>query len=88
MGEVSGSRARRQRRGVALSIQLRLTLWYSAVLAVSLIVFGVLLYVTMDHALEAESDRQLALQAREIAGTSRVRSAATRPFSWITSPPG
>jgi two-component system, OmpR family, sensor kinase len=63
------------------SIRLRLTLWYSAVLAVSLIGFGILLYVILNHTLEAEADRQLAAQAREIAGTSRVREQ--RPGSYL-----
>ena len=80
------SHARRRRRPFAPSIRLRLTLWYSAVLAVSLIGFAVLLYVTLDHTLEAEADRQLALQAREIAGTSRVREGYLPDNYWIVLP--
>lgn len=60
----------------APSIRLRLTLWYSSVLALSLIGFGLLLYVILNHTLELEADQNLAAQAREIAGTSRVRESS------------
>ena len=68
------------------SIRLRLTLWYSAVLAVSLLGFGLLLYVILDHALEAAADQNLAYQAREIAGTSRVREGYRPGTHWIVLP--
>jgi two-component system OmpR family sensor kinase len=70
----------------ALSIRLRLTLWYSAVLAVSLIGFGLLLYVILNHTLEAEADQQLAAQAREITGTTRVREDNERDRYWVVLP--
>ena len=70
----------------SLSIRLRLTLWYSAVLAISLIGFGLLLYVLLDHTLQAEADRQLAIQAREIAANSRVREQA-EPGQFLISLP-
>jgi signal transduction histidine kinase len=75
-----------RRKRFAPSIRLRLTLWYSAVLAISLIGFGVLLYFILDHTLEAEADRQLVLQAREIAGTSRVREGYLPGNYWIVLP--
>jgi signal transduction histidine kinase len=70
----------------SLSIRLRLTLWYSVVLAISLIGFGLLLYVLLDHTLQAEADRQLAIQAREIAATSRVRELP-EPGHYVISLP-
>jgi signal transduction histidine kinase len=76
----------RHRLATGVSIRLRLTLWYSAVLAISLIGFGLLLYFILDHTLDAEADRQLAAQAREIAGTSRVRAGYTPGGYWIVLP--
>ena len=73
------------RRRFALSIRMRLTLWYSAVLVVSLVGFGLLLYFILNHTLEAEADRQLAAQAREIAGTSRVRQNQPGSY-WVVLP--
>jgi two-component system, OmpR family, sensor kinase len=76
----------RRRLATGVSIRLRLTLWYSAVLAISLIGFGLLLYFILDHTLDAEADRQLAYQAREIAGTSRVRESSPPGSYWIVLP--
>jgi signal transduction histidine kinase len=73
------------RRRFALSIRMRLTMWYSAVLVVSLVGFGLLLYFILNHTLEAEADRQLAAQAREIAGTSRVRQNQPGSY-WVVLP--
>lgn len=78
--------ASRGLRRWAPSIRLRLTLWYSVVLAVSLLGFGLLLYVILDHALEAAADQNLAYQAREIAGTSRVREGYQPGTHWIVLP--
>jgi hypothetical protein len=79
------SRRRRRRRFVP-SIRLQLTLWYSTILAVSLIGFGVVLYVILDHALESEADQQLVLQAREIAGNTRVREGYEPGKFWTLLP--
>jgi signal transduction histidine kinase len=73
-------------RRLTPSIRLRLTLWYSAVLAISLLGFGLLLYVILDHALEAAADQHLVYQAREIAGTSRVREGYRPGNHWIVLP--
>ena len=73
-------------RRFALSIRLRLTMWYSAVLAVSLIGFGLLLYVILNHTLESEADRQIAAQAREITGTTRVRETFERDRFFVILP--
>src|SRR5262245_41919648 len=74
------------KRRFALSIRLRLTLWYSSVLALCLIGFGLLLYFTLSHTLDSEADHLLADQAREISGTSRVREGYLPNSYWVILP--
>jgi hypothetical protein len=49
-----------------LSIRLRLTLWYGAVLAAVLAAFGASVYLMMRHALTARVDADLAGELREM----------------------
>lgn len=56
-----------------MSIRTRLTLWYAAVLAVSLAVFSVLLYTTLDYVNDADVDTSLADKAEDVARTLRLR---------------
>ncbi|MCC7106166.1 MAG: HAMP domain-containing histidine kinase [Chloroflexi bacterium] len=67
-----------------MSIRLRLTLWYGALLACGLVGFGALLYITLNTTLEAEADRELAANAREIIGTSVVNYGYLPNTFWTT----
>ncbi|MCL5959989.1 MAG: HAMP domain-containing histidine kinase [Chloroflexi bacterium] len=49
-----------------MSIRLRLTTWYSALLAVSLITFSLLLYFALSYFLYAETDRTLSSKAGDV----------------------
>ncbi len=55
-----------------MSVRLRLTLWYSAVLAVSLAFFGLTLYLVHDRLVRAEVDRSLSAQAAQVARSVQV----------------
>src|SRR5512134_473497 len=57
-----------------MSIRLRLTLWYSAVLAVMLIVLGGGIYAMLVRNVHASIDAQLSSTADQILGASRVRA--------------
>ena len=49
-----------------MSLRLRLTLWYAALLTVSLLAFGSLLYVVLRASLEHQLDEALLLRATQI----------------------
>jgi two-component system, OmpR family, heavy metal sensor histidine kinase CusS len=55
-----------------LSIRWRLTLWYCAVLAMVLIIFGVCLYLMKRHFLRSKTIGMLGLEATEIAVEVRL----------------
>ncbi len=57
-----------------MSIRLRLTLWYSAVLAVMLIVLGGGIYALLVRNVHASLDAQLSSTADQILSASRVRT--------------
>ena len=60
-----------------LSIRCRLTLWYGAVLATVLAIFGVSIYAMMRHALLARTGNGMSMEATEVGeevGRSRDRS--------------
>jgi signal transduction histidine kinase len=57
-----------------MSIRLRLTLWYSAVLAVMLIVLGGGIYALLMRNVHASIDAQLSSTADQILSASRVRT--------------
>src|SRR3989304_5189490 len=59
---------------VRMSIRLRLTLWYSAVLAVMLIVLGGGIYALLVRNVHASLDAQLSSTADQILSASRVRT--------------
>ena len=50
-----------------LSIRWRLTLWYGAVLATVLAVFGVSVYLMMRHLLLARTGTGMSMEATEVA---------------------
>ncbi len=57
-----------------MSIRLRLTLWYSAVLAVMLIVLGGGIYALLVRNIHSNLDAELSSTADKILGASRVRA--------------
>ncbi|MBI4319617.1 MAG: HAMP domain-containing protein [Chloroflexi bacterium] len=70
-----------------MSIRMRLALWYTSVLAVTLIVFGLLLYFLMARHLIDESDASIASRAQHIASTVRVDVAAPPTLQHVELPP-
>ena len=52
-----------------MSLRLRLTLWYAALLALSLLAFGSLLYLVLRASLEHQLDQALLLRAGQITRT-------------------
>jgi two-component system OmpR family sensor kinase len=56
-----------------MSIRLKLTLWYTFVLAVLLITLGAAIYTILSNNLRANIDTQLTATADQILGASRVR---------------
>src|SRR5512143_658694 len=57
-----------------MSIRLRLTLWYSAVLAIMLLVLGGGIYASLVRNVHSSIDAQLSSTADQILGASRVRA--------------
>jgi heavy metal sensor kinase len=60
----------------AASIRVRLTLWYVALLAVILLVFSGLLYLTLSRALREELDVTLSTEAERLIGSMKFGSDA------------
>jgi heavy metal sensor kinase len=56
-----------------MSLRLRLTLFFTAVLAASLLACSALLYILLDHALALDIDHTIASKAEDVARTSRIR---------------
>ncbi len=56
-----------------MSLRLRLTLFFTVVLAASLLGFSALLYVLLERALDADIDHTIASKAEDVARTSRIR---------------
>lgn len=65
-----------------MSIRLRLTLWYTGILAITLILLGALVYSVVGGILQANLDDRLAAQAQDVIGLIR---AENDPFSVMTS---
>lgn len=66
----------------ALSVRLRLTLWYSVVLSVSLVSFAAVVYTTLARTLEHEVDTGLVNQTREIVANMVVFPSAPTERTW------
>ena len=60
----------------ALSVRMRLTLWYSAVLIISLVSFAMVVYTTLARTLEREVDNGLVDQARDVVSNMVVFQAS------------
>jgi two-component system OmpR family sensor kinase len=56
-----------------MSLRLRLTLFFTVVLAASLLALSALLYVMLDHTLALDVDHAIAGKAEDVARTSRIR---------------
>src|SRR5215471_18915616 len=53
---------------VGMSLRTRLTLWYGAVLALTLFAFSALLYFTLQQSLSSSMDQRLTLRADQLRG--------------------
>ena len=56
-----------------MSIRTRLTLWYTAVLAIFIVALGVIVYAVLAFNLTAGLDRTLSDTANQVIGSARVR---------------
>lgn len=70
-----------------MSIRLRLAAWYTAVLAVTLVVFSLVLYFIMERHLVDEADNGIASRAQHIASTIRVDSSTPEHLKQVELPP-
>ncbi len=70
-----------------MSIRLRLALWYTSVLGVTLIIFSVALYMLMARHVIDENDASIATRAQHIASTVRIDTAAPPTLSHVELPP-
>lgn len=65
-----------------MSIRLRLTLWYTAILFVTLSVFAVVIYMGLERSWQSDLNNTISARAREAAGQiaiNRVNAAAIAP---------
>ncbi len=65
-----------------MSIRLRLTLWYTGLLAVTLVIVGALIYSVVGSTLQADLDDRLAAQAQDVIG---LIQAENDPFNVMAS---
>lgn len=65
----------------SMTIQLRLTLWYTALLGVTLILFSVLVYYALFTGFYAEVRRDAVLQAQEVSQFIKTQVDAPQLFS-------
>ncbi|MBI2954638.1 MAG: HAMP domain-containing protein [Chloroflexi bacterium] len=70
-----------------MSIRFRLALWYTSVLALTLIVFGAALYLLMERHLIDEGDNSIVSRAHHISSTIRVDAAAPPTLQHVELPP-
>ena len=68
-----------------MTIQLRLTLWYTALLGVTLILFSVLVYYALSTNLNAQVRQDAQLQAEDVARFLRQQLDAPRLFSTLNT---
>lgn len=70
----------------SLPIRLRLTFWYGAMLALTLALFGVLIYILFERNLYAQLDARIADRAAEVQRS--VQTSVTRfPVPTVSIPP-
>ncbi len=68
-----------------MTIQLRLTLWYTALLGVTLILFSVLVYYALSTNLNAQIRQDAQLQAEDVTRFLRQQLDAPRLFSTLNT---
>lgn len=64
------------------SLRSRVTIWYVGLLAAALVVFGVLLYLALQHYLEASLENSLRADAKNIA-VKFVAEVETKGKAWL-----
>ena len=71
-----------------MSIRLRLTLWYTAILFVALTTFAVVIYMGLDRSWRSDRDNTIGTRAREAAffGIDRANQVAIAPPASVLDP--
>lgn len=69
-----------------MSLRLRLTFLYSGVLALTMLVFGGLVYFFMDHNLTAEADRAIAEIAEDVVRSTKIVGKFPLPLRQVVLP--
>src|SRR4051812_17246591 len=64
-----------------MSIRLRLTLWYTAILFVALTAFAVVIYMGLARSWRSDLDNTISTRAREAAGEIRIDRANSVAFA-------
>ena len=70
-----------------MTIRLRLTLWYTSILAVVLVAFGVFLYVFMDLSLREDTQTNLDRIAKEVNSEVKILGISTERGSVVIQLP-
>ena len=68
---------------LGVSLRTRLTLWYGALLALTLLAFSALLYFTLQQSLSSSMDERLTLRADQLRRD--VRASWSRPSANLPS---
>ncbi|MCL5935321.1 MAG: HAMP domain-containing histidine kinase [Firmicutes bacterium] len=69
-----------------LSVRMRLTVWYSTVLSLTLLALGVFLYLFLSHNLHQEIDQSVANQANQVVRSITVVGEFPFPLSQVILP--
>ena len=69
-----------------MSLRLKLTFLYSGVLALTLLVFGALVYFFMQHNMTAETDRAVAEIAEEVVRSTKIVGNYSVPLRQVVLP--
>ncbi|MHB1167516.1 MAG: sensor histidine kinase [Carboxydocellales bacterium] len=69
-----------------LSLRTRLTVWYSTVLSLTLLAFGVFLYLFLSHNLHQEIDQSVTNQANQVVRSITVVGDYPFPLSQVILP--
>lgn len=69
-----------------MSLRLKLTFLYSAVLAMTMLVFGALVYFFMEHNLNNEADRSIAGIAEDVVRSTKIIGSFPLPLRQVILP--